>query len=153
MMKKMNKTTLSFRTAAILRGNDGASLVLVTIIAIIIITGVIVLRTTTSALWASADKQLNQDRAYELATSLGESMNTVIEGNNSVDFAGLAFSEDVPEIPNAHVDVTTTVPAPSAVNGYYVLKVHATVSGAEYTYTATYTNSGVGQAASFRRVY
>lgn len=147
----MNKTSLSSRTAAILRGNDGASLVLVTIIAIIIITGVIVLRTTTSALWASADKQLNQDRAYEIATSLGESLDSYIAGNNSVDFAGLAHTETINELPDARVVVTTEIPA--TPSGYYHLHVRAEVAGAQYTYTATYTNSGVGQAASFRRVY
>lgn len=150
-MKCISKTTLGRRASDLIRSNEGTSLVLVTIIAIIIITGVIILRTTTSALWASADKQLNKDRAYELATSLGDSMETVITGNSSIDFAGLAFSEDVPELPNARVEVTTTVP--SDPNGYYILKVTAKVADAEYTYTATYTNSGVGQAASFRRVY
>lgn len=150
-MKKISKTSAGRRAVNILKNNEGASLVLVTIIAILIITGVIILRTTTSALWASADKQLNQDRAYEIATSLGEALDSSIEGSSSVDFAALAGTETIDELPNAKVEVTTDIPA--STGGYYHLNVRAEVAGAEYTYTATYTNSGVGQAASFRRVY
>ena len=150
-MKCISKTKLGRRASDLIRSNEGTSLVLVTIIAIIIITGVIILRTTTSALWASADKQLNQDRAYEIATSLGESLDSYIAGNNSVDFAGLAHTETINELPDARVVVTTEIPA--TPNGYYHLHVRAEVADAQYTYTATYTNSGVGQAASFRRVY
>ena len=53
-------------------GNEGSSIVLVTIIAIIIVTGIIILRVTTSSLWASADKQYNQDQAYMAATDKNE---------------------------------------------------------------------------------
>ena len=154
-MKRIDKRTLCRKAKDILRSNDGTSLVLVTIIAILIITCVVVLRVTTSSLLASADKQLNQDRAYEIATSLGEALDSHIEGNNSVDFASLAgsetISETIDEFPDSKVEVTTDIPDTSS--GYYHLIVHAEVADAEYTYTATYTNSGVGQAASFRRVY
>ena len=77
-MKCKRKTTVSHSISSILRSNEGTSIVLVTIIAIIIITGVVILRMTTNALWASADKQYFQDQAYESATSLGESLNSLI---------------------------------------------------------------------------
>ena len=71
-MRRKGKKTM--RNNYFLRGNEGSSIVLVTIIAIIIVTGIIILRVTTSSLWASADKQYNQDQAYIAATSLGEAI-------------------------------------------------------------------------------
>ena len=78
-MRKNNKAALGLRTATILRDDAGASLVLVTIIAIIIITGVVILKITTSTLWASADKQYYQDRCYVMATSMGDSIDGLIQ--------------------------------------------------------------------------
>ena len=94
-MNRRFKTKPDNRFTVILRGNEGASIVLVTIIAILIVTGVIILRTTTSALWASADKQLNQDQAYEMATSMGNSLDGIIVGNKSLDLSSIAAGDGV----------------------------------------------------------
>ena len=84
IMKRKNKTSLIDRSSDILRGNEGASIVLVTIIAVIILTCIIVLRVTTSTLWASADKQYNQDQAYMLATTMGATIESLIQDKTIV---------------------------------------------------------------------
>ena len=78
-MKKVRNDNLIKRTAHILSNNEGASLVLVSILAIIVLTAVVILRITTSTFMASSNRQLNQDQAYELAASLGESIDILIE--------------------------------------------------------------------------
>ena len=164
-MKRINKTRLGNRSTAILRGNDGASIVLVTIIAILIITGVIILRTTTSALWASADKQLSQDQAYEMATSMGNSLDELIIGKNlnldsltyttatsadgkvystaNIFPSGLSTPSD---LPNSSIEATVIKYQGSDI---YTVEVEAHVAKATYIYTANYTKSG----ANFKRQY
>lgn len=77
-MRKINRNNLKGRITRILGNNDGASLVLVSVLAIIVLTAVVVLRVTTTTFMASANRQLNQDQAYELAASLGESIDLLI---------------------------------------------------------------------------
>ena len=77
-MKRIRRDNLLKRTAAILGNNEGASLVLVAIIAIIVLTSVVALRVATTTFMASANRQYNQDQAYELAASLGESIDILI---------------------------------------------------------------------------
>ena len=153
-MRRVNKTSLSSRTSVLLRGNEGTSLVLVSIIAIIVITAVIVLRISTSALWASADKQLNQDRAYEVATSLATSMDYMITSENAHAPADYVTGGPVPVsgLPDATVDVTMTTTTTSGTD-YYVLSVTAKVAGAEYTYTATYYANVVAGTTTYKRAY
>ena len=123
-MRRVNETSLGRRTADILRSNDGTSIVLVTIIAIIIIASVIILRITTSALWASADKQYYQDQAYMRATSLGQSIDSLIKSH---DFT---LTPGTTTIDGNTVEVTGTGP--------YTVTVTSKVGNAEYQYTATY---------------
>ena len=78
-MKRFSKTSVIRRTAGILRGNEGTSLILVSIIAILIITCVVILHVTTGSLWASADLQKYQDQAYVLATSMGDSIDDLVD--------------------------------------------------------------------------
>lgn len=139
-MKRMNKTSSNNRFAAILRCNDGASIVLVTIIAILVITGIIILRTTTSALWASADKQLNQDQAYEMATSMGNSLDVLIVNKHQIDLehsTGTILNTTIADLPDGKITATVT---PS--NNVYIVTVESTVADATYVYTAKYTGSG-----------
>lgn len=144
-MKKIARDNLIKRTSKILRSNDGASLVLVSILAIIVLTAVVILRVTTNTFMASSNKQLNQDQAYELAASLGESIDTLVEDgkyniydvqvdgsnptkiyNQTSGFSGL---------PNASVvaEVTKTKDGKGKV-----LKVTAHVGAAEYVYIKEY---------------
>ncbi|MBO4637331.1 MAG: hypothetical protein J5685_09325 [Clostridiales bacterium] len=144
-MKRVNKATLRSRCTSILQSNEGSSLVLVSIIAIIIIASVVILRVTTNSLWASADKQLNQDQAYELATSLGETFDTLISNN---DFNISSYATDAPIFSETNISglsdasVFVYVDAPSDPDGYYVLRVVSHVANASYTYTANYTAMG-----------
>ena len=83
-MKLKHKSTLDRRISDILQSENGTSIVFVSIIAIIVITGVVILRVTAGSLWASADKQYSQDKAYLMATSLGESIDALIDDGKIV---------------------------------------------------------------------
>ena len=140
-MKCLRKTSVDNRISEILRGNEGTSLVLVTIIAIIIVTGVVVLRMTTSTLWASADKQYNQDRAYEMATSMGASIDGlinsgVIDLNNST-YQGANRKIIVED--SAGGGTVTAYVTQSGLN--YLIEVQADVAGATYVYSAYYVKT------------
>lgn len=142
-MKKVGKTSLGRRTADILKNNDGASIVLVTIIAILVITAVIILRMSTSSLLASSDKQYNQDQAYMLATSMGATVDDLISTRVIVltDYTnpnGTEILRNSPsQLPNATVIVTVT---PSGAG--YVIDVNATVAHETYVYSAYYSRAG-----------
>lgn len=131
-MRQQGKKTIGIKH--VLRNNEGASIVMVSIIALIIVTGVIVLRITTSSLWASADKQYNQDQAYVAATSLGEAIDgLLIEGYYPPD--------SIDEIPVFFNQV--------GESDYYTLEITVSYGDASYTYSANYKKTGT----SFRRVY
>ncbi len=155
-MNRRFKTKPDNRFTAILRGNEGASIVLVTIIAILIVTGVIILRTTTSALWASADKQLNQDQAYEMATSMGNSLDGIIVGNKSLDLSSIAAGDGViisktsiNGLPNATISANVKPLSKDDDNRVYVVTVEANVATATYSYIAQYSGSGT----NYQRLY
>lgn len=155
-MNRRIKTKPDNRFTAILRGNEGASIVLVTIIAILIVTGVIILRTTTSALWASADKQLNQDQAYEMATSMGNSLDGIIVGNKSLDLSSIAAGDGViisktsiNGLPNATISANVKPLSKDDDNRVYVVTVEANVATATYSYIAQYSGSGT----NYQRLY
>ena len=152
-MRLLNKKKISNRAAAILRGNEGASIVLVTIIAILIVTGVIILRVTTSALWASADKQLNQDQAYEMATSMGNSIDVLIITEKDIKLDEISQSNgviinktDINELPDGTIEANVTR---DSNTGVYTVTVEAHVAHASYVYTAKYTGSGT----NYKRQY
>lgn len=144
-MKRVNKKTSVNSVSVILRSNEGTSLVLVSIIAIIIITSVVILRMTVGALWASADKQLNQDQAYEMATSMGETVNTLVLARNIrldgyTTYPHTIADQTVDALPNATVTVTVRRSTIDAKTFDVVTEAH--VAGAVYYYTATYTGAG-----------
>lgn len=147
-MKRFNKTSVIKRTAGILRGNEGTSLILVSIIAILIIACVVILHVTTSSLWASADLQKYQDQAYVLATSMGDSIDDLVE----------AGKIDISSYNNTVFINDSTLPASSVTaqvkqnaDGNYEVTVTATAGNgkATYIYKATYRGSGT----SYSRVY
>ncbi|MCQ2503960.1 MAG: hypothetical protein MJ103_01870 [Saccharofermentans sp.] len=141
-MKKIEKTSLIKRTTGILRSNDGTSLILVAIIAILVISAVVVLHVTTSSLWASADLQKYQDQAYVMANSMGDSIDDLI-AQNKLDLASLSSSG--PFINDSTLPASSVVAKVEASNGNYVVTVTATAGNgkAEYVYTATYNGSGL----------
>ena len=138
-MKRIQKSTLYRRTADILLNENGASIVFVSIIAIIIVTGVVILRITTSSLWASADKQHYQDRAYVMASSMGASVDALINDGviNLDNYEGKTdyqIFEDI--VGTDKVTVTVT----QSGNGY-VIEAAADVPNSRYVYRAYYYKS------------
>lgn len=142
VMKRLMKTSLRTRTSGILQSNEGTSLVLVSIIAIIIITGVVILHVTTSSLWASADLQKYQDQAYVLAYSMGDSIDELIS-NNQLDLSSYTSSSSF--INDSSLPASNVTASVALRNGNYVVTVTATTGNgkATYVYTATYRGSGV----------
>ncbi|MBP3809218.1 MAG: hypothetical protein ILA15_00680 [Clostridiales bacterium] len=142
-MRRISKTSAGLRAAHILKSNDGASIVLVSIIAILVITAVVILRMSTSSLMAGSDKQYRQDQAYMMATSMGASLDNLIVTKtirltNYTDPNGTVIITDSPtSIPNSSVTATVT---PSGVG--YVLQVEAKVAGETYIYSAYYSRAG-----------
>ena len=142
-MRKTSKTSAGLRAVHILKSNDGASIVLVSIIAILVITAVVILRMSTSSLMAGSDKQYRQDQAYMMATSMGASLDNLIVTKtirltNYTDPNGTVIITDSPtSIPNSSVTATVT---PSGVG--YVLQVEAKVAGETYIYSAYYSRAG-----------
>lgn len=140
-MKCISKTTRGNTVISILRGNEGASIVLVSIIAILIITSVVILRMVTSSLWASADKQYNQDQAYMLASSCGKSLDVHILAGK-IDLDGFTFSDTnnlSSSLPNATLVASSSK---READGLYVLTVTGQVGNSTYVYTALYSGSG-----------
>ncbi len=143
-MRKKGKTNYLSHLTAILRGNEGTSIVLVTIIAILVITAVIILRMVTSSLLASSDKQYNQDQAYMLATSMGTTIDDLIQQKvivltNYTNNSGTVILNNNPsKLPNANVTVTVI---PSGQTGY-IVNVEAKVGQATYMYSAYYSRTG-----------
>lgn len=134
----MRRDNIFRRTSRILGGNEGASLVLVAVLATIVLTAVIVLRIATNSFMASANRQLNQDQAYELAASLGSSIDVLInDGEIDLD----SINSDTPlysenkfvNLPNSSVEAKIIV-KPKVKK----LEVTAIVGKAQYVYTKEY---------------
>ncbi len=153
-MRKINRNNLIKRTAQILRNNEGASMVLVSVLAIIVLTAVVVLRVATTTFMASTNRQLNQDQAYELAASLGESINLLIEEDkfliNDVTLDEYVTDSDTgvttyyktiynqngfEGLPDASVVAIVTETGDGSGR---ILEVTADVGSAEYIYTREY---------------
>lgn len=143
-MKRMRRDNLIKRTAAILGNNEGASLVLVSILAILVLLSVVILRLATTTFMASSNRQLNQDQAYELAASLGSSIDALIEnGDYNLD----AITEDkmgddniyscnsFEDMPNSSVMVEVDV---DENNHTKTIIITAKVKNAQYVYTKEY---------------
>ena len=147
-MRRNRRDNLIKRTAAILGNNEGASLVLVSILAIIVLMSVVILRLATTTFMASSNRQLNQDQAYELAASLGSSIDALIdEGKYNLDSVTSdrqiypTKAEDateetwktIPDLRNAKVKANIYIKP-----GAKVLEVTAIVGKAQYVYTKEY---------------
>ncbi|MBR2598398.1 MAG: hypothetical protein IKE09_07625 [Clostridiales bacterium] len=148
-MKLKHKSTLYRRTSDILRSKKGASIVFVSIIAIIVLTAVVVLRTTTSSLWASADKQYYQDRACVMATSMGSSIDALIsDGTIKLDDYKTYDHRSilVDNVDNGTVTVTVTY---DEEGSGYLIEVTAELPTAKYVYRAFYYKSG--SSGSYKR--
>ena len=143
-MRKIRRDNLIKRTAAVLGNNEGASLVLVSILAILVVTAVVILRVTSSTYMASANRQANQDQAYELAASLGESIDELIE-NGKYDISVVPDGKQILKVGHGTSHHLSGLPAKSYavaevsnITGGKRLKVTAVVGNAEYIYTKEY---------------
>ena len=102
----------------ILHENEGASLVLVAIIAIIVVTSVVVITVNVNTLWASADKQYYHDQVYVAANSMGSSIDDLITKQNLAlaDYAGHDLFSD--EFENIIVKARVESRAADTYTGY-----------------------------------
>ena len=72
-----------------LKSNKGSSLILVAALTVVIIGVTVSLRILSGIIMASANQQLNQDQAYELATSLGNALEErIINGEKKKETGG-----------------------------------------------------------------
>ena len=143
-MRRIRRDNLIKRTSAVLGNNEGASLVLVSILAILVVTAVVILRVTSSTYMASANRQANQDQAYELAASLGESIDELIE-NGKYDISVVPDGTQILKVGHGTSHHLSGLPAKSYaeakvsnITGGKRLKVTAVVGNAEYIYTKEY---------------
>ena len=140
-MRRIRRDNLIKRTTAILGNNEGTSLVLVSILAILVLMSVVILRLATTTFMASSNRQLNQDQAYELAASLGASIDELIDAGKydldsvvsdrnifpkKTDFAGLS---------NTSVEAWIYIKP-----GAKILVVTAKVKNEQYVYTKEYAS-------------
>lgn len=129
--------------ADVLRDNEGTSLVLVTIIAIIIVTSVIVLTVNVNTLIASANQQYNQDQAYEAARSMGSSLDDLInEHKLALDSFITESNKEVMLVSDNGSFIEVEAKVKSTSTDTYVITVTANTSNQTYVYSATYCGSG-----------
>ncbi|MCR5128062.1 MAG: hypothetical protein K6B69_08155 [Lachnospiraceae bacterium] len=128
-----------------IKSNKGSSLILVAALTVVIIGVTVSLRIMAGIIMASANQQLNQDQAYELATSLGNALEErILNGDGTKktmlelrDGATLVDMSGFEGMPDASVMAKVT----SDGNGRYVLQVTSEVGEAKYLWTATYQGS------------
>ena len=144
-MRRIRRDNLFKRTTAVLGNNEGASLVLVSILAILVLMSVIILRLATTTFMASSNRQLNQDQAYELAASLGSSIDALIENGDydldaiTSDRMGkdncLYYRSDFSSMPKSSVMVEVDVDDDKHTK---TIIITAIVKSAQYIYTKEY---------------
>ena len=132
-----------------LKSNKGSSLILVAALTVVIIGLTVSLRIMAGIIMASANQQLNQDQAYELATSLGNALEErILNGDDTVktylpltDGATLVNESGFDGIPDASVIATV-----STDNSRFVVTVTSWV-GKDTTYETTYIWTGIYQGS------
>lgn len=139
-MRCKRKTTLSKRTAGILRDNEGASIVLVTIISILVVTSVVILSVNVNTLISSADRQYFRDQAYEAARTMGSSLDDLIN-ENKLNLEDHANGAELISDSSNNIEVTVTVSEVTTSANTYKVAVAAKAGSEEYIYTATYYGS------------
>ncbi len=140
-MKRKYKTVLPERTAEILRSKEGASIVLVTIISILVVASIIVLSINVNTLITSADRQYFRDQAYEAARTMGQAVDGLINEGKLPLEEYIAVDELIKDTSN-NVNVVVKVEEVTSSSNTYSVVVTANSAGEEYVYTATYFGSG-----------
>ncbi len=131
----------------VLKSNKGSSLVLISALTVIIIALTVSLRITAGMIMASANNQLNQDQAYELAVSLGNSLESRIinpdtdtgaaTGLELIDGDSLVSMSGFEGMPNAMVEAVVNKEDADR----YVLTVTSNVGRATYIWKGIYKGS------------
>ena len=135
------------QVSRLLKSNRGSSLVLVSALTIIIIALTVSLRIAAEMIMSSANKQLNQDQAYELAVSLGNSLESrIINPDAGTGTAtGLVLTDgdilvdmsDFNGMPNAEVTAAVKMEGTDR----YVVTVTSKVGKASYIWKGIYKGS------------
>lgn len=150
-----------------IKSNKGSSLILVAALTVVIIGLTVSLRIMAGIIMASANQQLNQDQAYELATSLGNALEErILNGEEENDGTGEGEEQEPKKslldlekvlgqnnkktimemsgfdgLPNASVEAVLSKDA----GGRFVVKVTSNVGKAAYIWTGIYqTNKDEG---------
>ena len=131
----------------VLKSNRGSSLVLISALTVIIIALTVSLRIAAGMIMSSANNQLNQDQAYELAVSLGNSLESRIinpdantgaaAGLELIDGDKLVDMSDFDGLPKSNV----TAEVKKDGTDRYVLTVTSKVGSASYIWKGIYKGS------------
>ena len=140
-----------------LQSNRGASLVLVSIFSVIVISLALTLGVVSSMLLSNAELRNRQNQAYELSTSLSYKIETLIVNptddgchESCIDLddfisapsgAGsgqVMRQEDFAGIPDSFVEVTVKRDIDGNNKPYYILTVTAQAAGETYTRRTEY---------------
>ena len=129
----------------IIKSNKGTSLVLVAALTVVIVALTVALRVAAGVIMASANQQLNQDQAYELATSLGDSLEEKILNPSGTDKTGLELVDNTKLVDMSGFDGMPEASVIAMVSkdteGRFVLTVTSNVGKASYIWKATYKGS------------
>ena len=136
-----------------LKSNKGSSLILVAALTVVIIGVTVSLRIMAGIIMASANQQLNQDQAYELATSLGNALEErIINGEAEREDPNFVPKKALLELTNNATlvdmsgfdgmpDASVTAKVKLDEAGRYVLTVKSEVGKASYIWTGIYEGS------------
>ncbi len=129
----------------VLKSNRGSSLVLISALTVIIIALTVSLRIAAGMIMASANNQLNQDQAYELAVSLGNSLESRIINPDGDKATGLVLNagdklvdmSGFDGMPEGHVEAVVSKDDADR----FVLTVTSKVGKATYIWKGIYKGS------------
>ena len=131
----------------LIKSNKGTSLVLVAALTVVIVALTVALRVAAGMIMASANMQLNQDQAYELAVSLGDTLEEKILNPDSANNKKTCL-ELVPGTELVNMSGFDGMPDASVVanvskddQGRFVLTITSKVGKATYIWTGTYKGS------------
>ncbi|MBR1470064.1 MAG: hypothetical protein IJ600_00315 [Lachnospiraceae bacterium] len=129
----------------IIKSNKGSSIILVAALSVVIIGVTVSLRIMAGIIMASANHQLNQDQAYELAVSLGNRLEEQILNGNEEKKALLELRSGEKLVDMSSFegmpDASVTAEVAQGTGDRYTLTVHAEVGEAVYNWTGIYQGS------------
>ncbi|MCR5634006.1 MAG: hypothetical protein K6F90_01705 [Lachnospiraceae bacterium] len=140
----------------IIKSNKGTSLVLVAALTVVIVALTVALRVTAGMIMASANSQLNQDQAYELAVSLGDTLEEkILNPDDSGEYkTGLELISGTELVNMTGFDglpgASVTAMVSKDSEDRYVLTVTSNVGKASYIWTGIYKGS---KNEGYKKIY